>query len=506
MSIQGIGERSMKIQRGVVMIRTKEMEDIINAVQVSDKLLIDATAGSGKTTILAEISKVLGLPTLMLVFGKSAQLDAETRFPGNVEVRTTHSMAYRAVGCAYEAKLSRPKGRYLNVAGTGSEIAKYFSVKPLRGKKIISAAYLGLLARNTVSNYESSADTALSSKHLPPLDRVVDRYGVKMEALRGKVLPIAEALWESRVDIESDVLITHDTYMKLWQLSNPKLTSYEVILLDEAQDTSDCVLEIFKAQTHAKRVAVGDSRQAIYGWRGAVNAMKKLKWDVKPLTTSFRYGQEVADLASKVLRNSVSITSAVNLSTSIAKVDRELPYTILYRSNARLIMDAVKQISKGDQINLEIDTADFCRKLESCEALFKGMMNKVKHEDVLSFGTWDDLVVEAKGSAELNRIQRLVEAGKVQYVINSLNAHRNKKNASCIMTTAHKSKGREWDQVVLAEDFPSNYNSDGKWVGISEEEENLLYVAVTRGRSVLEPNSTIEEYNYYGVSEGRVGE
>jgi hypothetical protein len=49
-----------------------------------------------------------------------------------------------------------------------------------------------------------------------------------------------------------------------------------VLYVDEFQDTTPCVLDIVMNQhsNGMKVVMVGDARQAIYGWRGAVNAMK----------------------------------------------------------------------------------------------------------------------------------------------------------------------------------------------------------------------------------------
>ena len=477
--------------------KTQEQGDIITTARTSSRLLINAVSGSGKTSTLAMVAEDLGLNTLLLVFNKEAQVDAASKFPANVETRTTHSMAYQAIGCNYQAKLTRPRGGYVNVAATGSEIAKYFGIKPMQGSggKLLTSAYIGLLARDTLSNYESSADEVITKDHLVCLKDAKERYAVDMNKLSSKILEVAKKLWEERIDISSDVMITHDTYMKLWQLTKPQLSQYEVIMLDEAQDTTDCVLDIFKNQEKAKLIAVGDSRQAIYGWRGAVNAMKKLDWDIKPLTISFRYGQSVANLASKILRG-VPIKSLDSISTEIGEVDRSSKYTILYRTNSNLVMDAVKEIRKGRSVKLEMDTSGFCRKLESCEALYIGDMRKVKHEDILAFTTWADLVVEAKKDPELSRIQGIIEADNVSYIIDCLNNHSNSSNALCTMTTAHKSKGREWDQVVLANDFPSNYKNR-KWVGLSEGEENLLYVAATRGKVRLEPNETVEEFTYY---------
>ena len=73
----------------------------------------------------------------------------------------------------------------------------------------------------------------------------------------------------------------------------------EFLLLDEAQDTN-CVLEkVFTAQRdHAQLIMVGDSAQAIYGWRGAYDVMTDFDgvqpddWD-GPLHAGGRAGRPV---------------------------------------------------------------------------------------------------------------------------------------------------------------------------------------------------------------------
>ena len=62
-----------------------------------------------------------------------------------------------------------------------------------------------------------------------------------------------------------------------------------------------------------------------------------------------------------------------------------------------------------------------------------------------------------------------------------------KSDADITFTTAHKSKGREWSQVYIAEDF-KNPDKSGK---LPEQERNLLYVAATRATDKLFVNDSI---------------
>jgi len=59
---------------------------------------------------------------------------------------------------------------------------------------------------------------------------------------------------------------THGCYLKLWQLSDPRLLA-DYVLLDEAQDANPVAAAIADRKLHAQRILVGDRCQAIYGWR-----------------------------------------------------------------------------------------------------------------------------------------------------------------------------------------------------------------------------------------------
>ncbi|NIL64925.1 UvrD-helicase domain-containing protein [Salinispora arenicola] len=94
---------------------------------------------------------------------------------------------------------------------------------------------------------------------------------------------------------------THDVYLKLYQLSRPRIPA-DYVLLDEAQDLSPVMASLFHFQTHAQRIMVGDSAQAIYGFRGAIDAMRKFTADQHlTLSQSFRFGPPIAREANKWL-------------------------------------------------------------------------------------------------------------------------------------------------------------------------------------------------------------
>lgn len=466
---------------------------------------IEACAGAGKTSTLVMMAEANPVPSLYLAFNKVTADEGTEKFPKHVTCRTTHSVAHEVFGMKLRraGKMERPRGKYVNVAGTGSEIARYFKINPVQqaGEIVLPAAFLGMLVRLTVQRFEQSADMKLGLHHTPHGD-LMEKFksnAFDMAAVKAMLLSYAQKLWDARTDLSSEVLATHDTYLKMYQLSKPCVGAYDVLYVDEFQDTTPCVLDIVMNQQQygMKIVMVGDARQAIYGWRGAVNAMKMVDAPTRALTKSFRYGQAVADIATLVLEGAMKIegNEKINSVAGLSnKVDRSQPYTRLFRTNAALLGAAIGEISKGTKVSIEIDVKDFVKLLQSAVALRNGVMKDVKHDKLLPYVDWNEAVEESKHDPELSRICKIVGNGDAEPWIEVLENHKNSDNAHVTFTTAHKSKGREFSQVIVEGDFKSALSEDGEFVGLSEEEQNLLYVACTRAINVLEYNQTVVEY------------
>lgn len=87
------------------MTFTVEQEDIFSIVKehIENKqdllLKVESVAGSGKTSTLVEIANLLpaSAHNLYLAYNKSIATEAATKFPGNTECKTTHSLAYAPI-------------------------------------------------------------------------------------------------------------------------------------------------------------------------------------------------------------------------------------------------------------------------------------------------------------------------------------------------------------------------------------------------------------------------
>jgi superfamily I DNA/RNA helicase len=135
----------------------------------------------------------------------------------------------------------------------------------------------------------------------------VPRHGSLVAAPDAIVKEVAQValkgtahVWARMLATDDPIPLGHDGYLKVWALSEPHLP-VDYILLDEAQDTNPVVLGVLTKQ-QAQNIYVGDKYQQIYEWRGAINAMEEAPAvHTTDLTTSFRFGGDIAQAANRVL-------------------------------------------------------------------------------------------------------------------------------------------------------------------------------------------------------------
>ncbi|QHR69836.1 putative UvrD-type helicase [Escherichia phage inny] len=487
---------------------TEEQTAIKEAFPDHRFLTIQAKSGSGKTSTLYLLANSTEDRILYLAFNKSMAEEARRKMPLNVECRTLHSICYQFLDHRLRAKLSRPEGQYVNVAGTGSEIAKKFKINNLidkRGKTLLTRAMIGLMIKQTVGKFEFSDDPFISRKHFPSVHLAdIKRKGINEHKLITEVVKYAKQLWRERIDPNTDTLMTHDTYVKLFELSGADL-GYDIIFGDEFQDVNPAFLSILRNAKSAKQVVVvGDEYQSIYQFRGSQNMMKETSTygAELPLTACFRFGPKVANIANMILSDKEPLRHPLvgkGFDTVVGSyksdvVDYTKPYTIIFRKNLTLLMEAMDRIADGEEIIINVDTRDFISMVDSVNALRRGDIEKVKHETVLPYADWNEFVECAEADPDAKRLLNIVVSGKANTIAHTLRTHRNSPTAKVTLTTAHKSKGLEWDQVIVANDFPSNYDKKtGQWIGLEEAERNLLYVAHTRCVKCLQWNTTVQE-------------
>lgn len=492
-------------QEVIEMKPTQEQTKIVEASKTHKVLKIEAYAGSGKTSTLVMVAEANPVPSLYLTFNKGMSTEAQGKFPDHVECRTIHSMAYRTFGSEIKHKLQRPKGRYVNVAGTAGEIAKYYKMQPVLTEDgcAFSSTYLGLLAQKTVVRFEQSSKDNIELNHVPYrdlLDKKKKYPTVDIKEVQKQVHKYAVQLWKDRIDLVSPVLATHDTYLKLYQLSKPTL-NYDMVYIDESQDVSDVMIDIVGIQD-CRKIYVGDSYQSIYQFRGAVNALQKIQAPTLSLTQSFRFGDEVADLANKIIDpiKPIKGTGSTKTMNSQDMDADKLPAgsCMLFRTNLGLLLTALDFISSGVSVDMPSNISGIKTAITSALALRKGDMKNVKHQLLIPFNSFSEFKEASEEDPELRGIYNLTK-GSIDDLKNRLNIlnQNDPTEAKYVLRTAHGSKGLEWDVVMVMDDFSDKEET----YFTNQQEANLLYVATTRGKKACYYNPIVDMIGLIGLDD-----
>lgn len=506
----------------------RAIADAVARLRPGQLLKVQARAGTGKTSTLEYLAYNDARPMLYLAYNADIAAAAKKRFPDTVTVKTTHGLAWSALGIH---EWIPEKGAPRNIRSW--EIERWLKRRNSdpRLKTGASLADVAADVLATVRAFLHSADPALTVAHAWGRQRFTQREAFLERArqdnpeqtdiasrdghaayARYQVWLVAqgEALWQAMIDRRNaDLPLEHDAYLKLYHLSRPQL-DWEVILLDEAQDSNPCVLSLFLDQPGAK-VMVGDEAQAIYGFRGAKDALQTPGVEL-PLLESFRFGPTIAEAANRILAFKPSYWGGFHRLRGFPEQESRLgevthpPYTVICRSNQGVFLEAFKAVSAGLKINSGAkDLEASISYVESAWALKSGERIASRHPEIAEFPSWAVLEQESRSDAALQWLVKLVdEHGEdMPDVCERLRAAktRMKKQADVLLVTAHKSKGLEFSQVILADDFKALDSAleqaakPGAGVDVLEslpdQELHLLYVAATRAKHRLQPNRTM---------------
>lgn len=484
-------------------MKTLTKEQVGPVISQARRILINAAAGSGKThTLEAYASRRPNENILYLVYNKAVQIEAAGRFPENVECRTAHSISYgaaaRQFGAAKSAKIGdmRP-----------FELAQRFSLSA----SMAHAAWASLI------KWMGSADESIKAQHIPADLNIP-------ESERDQLVKKTREIWAAMLNKDDvSVKMPHDGYLKLFQLSKPvikgKKKPYDVILVDEFQDCNDVLLDILERQP-AKVVYAGDENQAIYEFRGAVNAEQRITVDERfRLTQSFRFGQPIADLANQLLgyfkHAHKPIIGCGPYQASNTILDKEAAYAVVARTNAALFESAVENLDCGVPYHFvgagtadKVATAYKFGLILDAYRLWNGQKAEVVDRFIRKFASFDDMseVADKTKDNELlylckivniyqNRIPELVRMILAKHI--EIEADKEHLFRGIYFTTAHRSKGLQFRQVMLTNDYLALVTEDGEPIPrdeINQQEVNLLYVAMTRAEQVLALNAGFIEF------------
>ncbi|CAB1127556.1 DNA helicase [Candidatus Hydrogenisulfobacillus filiaventi] len=466
---------------------TPEQAAVLERAAASGDVKVVAFAGTGKTTTLEGIARE-ALPRrriLYLAFNRTVAEEARHRFPAWVTARTPHALAYAAVGYRYRSRLVTTP---LALRRALEERLPH-SLRVLQGfgRRRAAAAFAVL---ETLEAFCRS-DAALPGPAHVPAWLVGALPEAEQAGFAAAAAQAARSAWRALTDPAATLPVTHDVYLKLWQLSRPRLP-FDAILFDEAQD-ADPVVRALLLDQPVPRVVVGDPYQQLYAWRGAVNALQAFPGPELALTRSWRFGPAVAATANRILdilgERRRLVGGGPATATVLDRPDLGLETAVLTRSNAGAVAAALERLDKGRKVAVAGGVAHLVRLVEAAYAFSRG--EPARHPDLLAFNDWQELEMMAEtelGSGFRPVVQLVHDYGRqLPEVTRRLaTATVPPSAAEVTIATVHRAKGGEWDHVRLWDDFPPFARTAGDGtVRIDRAEAHLWYVAVTRARRRL---------------------
>ena len=474
---------------------TEEQQAILDAT--GRVLLINARAGTGKTTTLRMIASAHpDEKILYLVFNRKAREEAAGRFPGNVEVRTVHSLAF-----------SRSVGEVDN-----------FSIADMLPafKGHSNPQQLAAVSHDLVEFFMNSP--------LPKVEEAMEVFqGDHLASLSEEVRELVEDSRERIVQAGREILgqwyrqerpHPHDFYLKLFHLEglfDKALDRFDRVLVDEGQDLSPIMLDALE-RCRKRIVLVGDTHQQIYSFRYAIDAMKRFPSDhQRDLTLSFRFGNKIADLASVFIREAKG-EKGFRIKGNPEKKSRVAFYdkpprpkagercAILSRTNLALFEHALGLRATGIPFSLQGNISGILGRILDVYWLSEGTHDKIRDPLIRSF---EDLEYLDAYATDLDDFQlsnmvevvreyaRLLPEAVFDIMKISKSTAETPNGPGIILSTVHGAKGQEYDRVYIDPDIAASLSRpEALATQTFCDEANIAYVAFTRaiGNLYLPPD------------------
>jgi superfamily I DNA/RNA helicase len=333
----------------------------------------------------------------------------------------------------------------------------------------------------------------------------------EFQSLLSKAVPLLNRLWDDMLNHSGRIPFGHDGYLKHWALSEPVIDA-DYIMLDEAQDSNAVIISVLRKQK-CQLIFVGDPYQQIYDWRGAINAMNKLKANQQAfLTQSFRFGPAIATAATRILQTigaTKEIRGNQNVQSEICPVLP--PDAILCRTNFGVFANLVFFIRRDVKCHVLGGTEALHKMLQDVRRLKSNIPAQLS--EFFGFRNWAEVfefAMQPEGEHLKSFVQLVNEHGEERLIEIVNKCEPTEKHADLVVSTTHKAKGLEWNRVLVDKDFDASFGKTCKLENRNlvildrkkfAEDTRVLYVAMTRARDAVElPQGVM---SYFGLKNTR---
>ena len=473
-------------------------------------LVVEAAAGSGKTYTLVKALSLIPQDkrVLMTAFNKDIvkELTKKVKEFPNVEVRTLHGLGMILTTRGLGIGGMKPEGyKYTQLIYNHWQDLTKTNINKLsrnaRKSFVENTKKLVDFGRFYLATTRSEMIELMTKYDIPCVADEVD-VALKVMAIGGKNL--------DSIDYTDMIWMPHIYDLHLQECE------YDFIMVDECQDLNvaerNLVLRCLKKG--GRLIAVGDSNQCIYGFSGSdpdsFKAIQSIPNTVSmPLSISYRCPESVVKFAQNLVPSIEAKQGAEEgvILDCVSLDDVHDGDMVLCRNNAPLLQVYCKLLEQGKRAyirgsdvgknlqNIVIGTHKdylytnlkrdgvFIRLYEDLFNSRKAIMERygISQEDAMKHETIQaklDMIraLEVLG-ADLTTTEELTK--KIEDIF-----PKNDKGEGIMLSTVHKAKGLEADNVFIAcaSLMPSKSALDEWQV---QQERNLMYVAYTRAKKVL---------------------
>lgn len=516
---------------------SKYQQAIFEAVERYDRdIVVSAVAGSGKSTTLKQLLDYIPerMSVLYLAFNSDAAKSLGDKLTSyaqekqeqgenvcNYTSSTIHSLGnstLRAAGIA-----NKPKNNKY------SQLCKAYLMDHMADFQYSLIAQFSKLVdmvRLTLSQTDEDSLKALMQRFEIDIQTHELDYNdnlVETEAWstvkRGVSSVLKEGIRLARSAKEYD--FTDMIWLPSSQAMNLQPKQYDWVLVDEAQDLSpaqrELVLKAKKSNGHF--IAVGDRKQAIYGFAGAslrsIDEIIEATGAVEmPLSICYRCPQSVIDLANTIWPGTEARPDAPEGTLETIANDKVESLVkpgdlILCRLTAPLVEQCLSLLRKGIRANVRGKDlgAQFTSLLENIkksakvpeQRLFLDLVNLAsayeRHqvailsrnldENEMKIDSLQDKMSTLLALYEAYLDQTGEESGSLQGFQDYIKAFfQDDPDAQIILSTGHRAKGLEYKRVFILQSDRLPHPK-AKTVEAIIQEHNLMYVMYTRAMEAL---------------------
>jgi len=293
--------------------------------------VVIARAGSGKTFTIEHALKFVepGASVLFLAFNKhiAEELKGRINMP-TVEVATLNSFGWRICRSNVRGvKMSFDKTRY----------AIKEVIEDWKERRVVQGAISRLIGLKKATYGSGQTVEELALKFDVDLPDSFDEGAF-------------EEVWDLVVEDIQRMDFDDQIFMPVY--NGWAVPIYDWVFVDEAQDLSPTQIQLV-SKAGMRIVAVGDDKQAIYGFRGADpdainNIISELEPTVLPLNVCYRCPSAVLDEARKIVPDIEDAPGCIEGSVrTTKKLDATEGDYVLCRTTAPLVSACLKMLADG---------------------------------------------------------------------------------------------------------------------------------------------------------------